>query len=162
MCRQCPRVYARASETERRSTSASCSAGGRVPRGSRRPVAEQLAEWRSDRERGPLQDCGREGQADGVEVRLCDHREPKGVRETLAVRLALGGQGEHRLDQRLELECGPSLGEEASCDLARVPETVRGGRRNRDDRAGLCDELGAVDLQAEAPLEDLEALGLEG
>ena len=124
------------------------------------PVAEHPPERRPDRERRTLHRGGREGKPDGVEMRVGDHGEPERVGQPSPVRLALGGEREHRLDQRLERERGPHLAEEAGVALARVPEPVRGSGRNDGDVARLGEELLRADTEADQAVEHLEALGL--
>jgi hypothetical protein len=68
-------------------------------------------------------------------VRLRDHREPQRVRHALAVRLAVGREREHRLDQRLELERRPDLADERDRFVACVPEAVRRAGRDREELA---------------------------
>src|SRR5918911_4115612 len=127
-----------------------------------RPVAQEPAEGRADRERGPLQEGRREGQAHGVEVRPRDHGEPERVRQSPAVRLALAGEREHRLDHRLEPERGPHLAEEPGLGLAGVPEAVRRPWLDGRDPSGARDDLLIADSQADRAFEHLEAFGLVG
>ena len=123
-----------------------------------RLVAEGAAERGTEREPDPLDERRREGQADGVEVRIGDHREPERVRHSLAVRLAVGGQREHRLEQRLELEGGPHLADEVRLLVTCVPEPVRRPGRHRQPPARARDELLPPDLEADAAAKHLEAL----
>jgi hypothetical protein len=67
-------------------------------------VSEETAERCGGRECGLLQEGGRAWELDGVEVGVGDDGEPEWVGEALAVGLAFGCEGEHRFDQRLELE----------------------------------------------------------
>jgi hypothetical protein len=89
-----------------------------------------------------------------------DHREPQRVRHSLPIRLSFLCELEHRLDQRLELERGRDLAEEANLVLAGVPEPVRRTRLDRDHCARPRDQLALSRPQAELALEHLEALGL--
>jgi len=80
----------------------------------------------------------------------------------LLVRLSLRGEGEHRLDQRLELERGPYLAEETCLALAGIPEAMGGARRDHGDVAWSCEERLLADAEAEHAFEHLEALRLKG
>jgi hypothetical protein len=93
-------------------------------------------------------------------VGLRDHGETERVRHPVAVRLAISGEVEHRLDQRLERERGPHLADEAGLDVAAVPEAVRGARLDDDHVARTRHEPLAPDLHADRALDDLEALRL--
>ena len=100
-----------------------------------RAVPEELADRRAEREADPLQERGRERQLHRVEVRVRDHREAQQVRHPLAVRLAVGREGEHRLEQRLELQRRPHLAHEVRDVVAGVPELVRRSRRHDEPLA---------------------------
>jgi hypothetical protein len=91
-------------------------------------------------------------------VRVCDHGEAQQVRHALAVRLAVGGQGEHRLEQRLELQCGADLADELCDVVTGVPEPVRCAGRDGQTVSRSRDELLAPDAEADAAADDLEAL----
>ena len=91
-------------------------------------------------------------------MRVRDHGEPQRVRHALPVRLAVGGEGEHRLEQRLELEGRAHLADEVGLFLAGVPELVRRAGRDGQPLAGAGDELLPADPEADAAAEDLEAL----
>src|SRR5207245_1070487 len=78
-----------------------------------------------------------------------DRGEPERARQPLAVRLAVDGEREHRLEQRLELQRGPHLADEANLVLAGVPEAVRHPRLDRRDLAGAERQLLSADLQPE-------------
>src|ERR1700745_316724 len=91
-------------------------------------------------------------------MRVCHPREPQGVRHALAIRLAVGGEREHRLEQGLELQRGAHLADEVGFLLSRVPHLVRRARGNREPLPGAGDELLAADLEADAATKDLEAL----
>ncbi len=93
-------------------------------------------------------------------MRARDHCEPERVGHPLAVRLALGREAEHRLDERLELERGAYLADEAGLAVAGVPEAVRRAGLDRKDVARLRHDLLVADPEAEPALEHLEALGL--
>ena len=121
-------------------------------------VAEHAAERAAEREPDPLHDGRRERELNRVEVGLRDHREVQRVRHPLAVRLAVGGEREHRLDQRLELQRGPDLADEVRDLVAGVPELVRRAGGHGEALAGAGDELLAADLEADGAAEDLEAL----
>src|SRR4029450_11700835 len=87
----------------------------------------------------PLHPHGREGKSHVIEVSTRNHRESQWVRHAFAVGLAVGGETEHRLDQLLELECGPNLAHEVSLVLSSVPELVwrpRGGSDARGRSGG--------------------------
>ena len=93
-------------------------------------------------------------------MRLRDDGQPERVRHPLAIRLPVGGEPEHRLDQRLELERRADLGAEARGALARVPELVRRARLDHEGLADAGDVPLASDLEAERALDDLEGLRL--
>jgi hypothetical protein len=93
-------------------------------------------------------------------VGLRDHGEPERVRHPLAVGPAVGGEVEHRLDQRLEGERGAHLADEARLDVAVVPEAMDDTRLDDDDLARPGLQPLAADLHADRPLDHLEALGL--
>jgi hypothetical protein len=93
-------------------------------------------------------------------VRLRDHGQPERIRHALAVRLAVGGEREHRLEQRLELERRPHLADKPDRLVARVPELVRRARLDNGDLAGPEGQLLPADLQAERALGDREAFAL--
>jgi hypothetical protein len=82
-------------------------------------------------------------------VRACDHSEPERVRHSFPVRPAFRCEGEHRLDQRLELERRAYLAEEACLALAGVPEAVRRAGRDRCNVAGLRHHLLISDAKPE-------------
>ena len=92
---------------------------------------------------------------------LRDHREPERIRHSLAVRLAVDGQREHRLEQLLELERGPDDGDEVQLVVARVPEPMRRPRLDEHGLVGAGLELLPVELHADSPGDDLELLALE-
>src|SRR5436190_1754641 len=131
---------------------------GRVGGDVRGAVAEDAAERRAQCEADPLHERGRKRQLHRVEVGVGDHGEAQRVGHALPVRLAVGGEGEHRLEQRLELEGGPHLADERRLVVAGVPELVRRPRRNRQAPAGARDELLAADLETDGAAQDLEAL----
>ena len=89
---------------------------------------------------------------------LRDHREVQRVRHALAVRAAFGREVEHRLNQRLELQCRPDLADEVSDFVAGVPELVRRARGHREALARAGDELLPADSEADRAAEHLEAL----
>ena len=126
-----------------------------------RAVAEEPPERSAEGEAGLLQPRRREREPHGVEVGLRDHGEPKRIRHSLPVRLAVGSEREHRLEQRLELERRPHFADEADRLLACVPEAVRGAGLDGGDLAGPEQELLAAGLQAERSRGDGEALALE-
>ena len=68
---------------------------------------------------------GRAGAGRCRSVALRDHGEPQRVRHALPVRLAVGGEREHRLEQLLELESGADDADEVELVVAGVPELVR-------------------------------------
>src|SRR5204862_2461437 len=84
--------------------------------------------------------------------------EAERVRHPFPVDLAVGCEGEHRLEQRLELKRGPDLADELRDVVARVPETVTRPGGNRQPLPGPCNGLHASDLEADGAAEDLEAL----
>ena len=87
-------------------------------------VAERSSERRPDGKCGSLQRHGREREPNGVEVLPGDHGEAHRARQAALAGLALGGEGEHRLDQRLEPERRPDLQEEACRLVCGIPEPV--------------------------------------
>ena len=99
------------------------------------------AERGARRERRALDPGGHLRQPHRVEVCARDHGQPERIGHALAVRLAVCGEREHRLDQRLELERGAHLAEEARVGVAGVPEAMRRARLDRHDLAGPGDDL---------------------
>ena len=76
--------------------------------------------------------------------------------------LAFRGEREHRLDQRLELECRVDLAEEACLLGACVPELMRCSGRDDELVAFVCTNGLAADAEVERSVDDVEALGLGG
>jgi hypothetical protein len=93
-------------------------------------------------------------------VGVGDHCETKRVGHALAVRPAVVGEPEHRLDQRLELQRRADLGPEARVGLARVPELVRRTGIDAERLTRLCHDRLLAGLERDLALEDLERLGL--
>src|SRR6187551_3576037 len=107
------------------------ASGGRSPelrdgRSGRvlRRVADQAADRGAGRESGLLDRAGDARSADVVEVLVRDDGHAHRVRHALLVRLAVGGEGEHRLEEGLELEGGADLRREACLVGADVLEAV--------------------------------------
>ena len=85
--------------------------------------------------------------------RSAPSRSPRagtGSRHALPVRLAVGGEREHRLEQRLELQRRPDLADEPDRLVAGVPELVRRSGLDDRDLAGPERQLLAADLQRRA------------
>src|SRR4029450_1374154 len=93
---------------------------------------------------------------------LRDHGELKRVRQALAVRLSVGCEPEHRLDQLPHLQRRTPLADEVSLVRARVPELVRRPGRNGDPLAGAGEDFLAPETEADRAAKDLETLLLEG
>src|SRR5215218_3122001 len=127
-----------------------------------RLVAEQPTDRRPDREPHTLHPGRWERQAHRVEGCVRDDGQAQGVWHPLPVRLALGGEGEHRLDELFELQRRTHLARETGFLLARVPETVGGPRRDGEPLSGTRDELLPSEPKAYRTPEDLETLFLMG
>ena len=125
------------------------------------PIAEEPADRRSEHKAGALDPCGRERESHGVEVCVCDHREPQGVGHTVLVRLAVPREREHRLDQPFELQSGPHLTHETCSSVAVVPELVRRAGRNEDAVTWSGWQFLAIHLERDRALDDLEELLLK-
>jgi len=123
-------------------------------------VAQETADRGAQRKAETLQRRGRERKLDVGEVMLRDHGEPERVRHPLPVRLADGGESEHRLDQLLELACGADFTAKHELVFAGVPPLVR--RTGIDDQrlAGARLDQFPADLRAERAADDLERLRL--
>ena len=93
-------------------------------------------------------------------MRVGDDGEADRVRHAPRVRLAVGGEGEHRLEEPLELERRADLAAEAGPCVAGVAEAVHGARLDGDDLSGAGDDLRAPVPELERALEHLEALAL--
>jgi hypothetical protein len=91
-----------------------------------------------------------------------DHGEPERIRQAAAVRPAVGGEREHRLDECLEAERGADLGDEAQLAVGRVAEPVQRAGLDHHDVAGPGDDLLAADRELGLAGDDLEPLRLEG
>ncbi len=101
-----------------------------------------------------------DGQADIGEVMVRDQSEGERGRHALAVRLAVGCEREHRLDPRLELQCGAHLAQEAHDLVGAVREAVRRAGLDHDRLAGAeLDRLAAL-LDAQGAGDDGEAFAL--
>src|SRR5437763_4749786 len=122
--------------------------------------AEEASDRSAEDEPRLLQPGRRERQPHGVEMRVRDHGEAQQVGHALPVRLAVGGEREHRLEQRLELQRRADLADEPDRLIARVPETVRGAGLERYELARAEGLLLPAGLQPELPGLDREALAL--
>jgi hypothetical protein len=100
---------------------AASASRGRVDR----LVAQEPTERCAQSESHPLHPLRREGEPHVVIVGAGDDGQPQRVRHALPVRLAVGREAEHRLDQPLELERRPDLADEVRLVVAGVPELVR-------------------------------------
>jgi hypothetical protein len=126
----------------------------------RRAVPEASSKRSAERETGFLQPRRRVRQPHRLEVRLRDHGEPEQVRHALPIRLAVCGQREHRLQQRLELERRPHFADEAHLAVARVPEAMRSSGLDDEHLVALERQLVSADLEPQRPVDHGEALGL--
>src|SRR5713101_711282 len=97
-----------------------------------------------------------------VEVGAGDHRQPQRIRHALSIRLAVSGEREHRLEQRLELKGGSHLADEPHFVLAGVPETMWRSWFDDGDLAPAERALVLADFEAERALDHGEALALRG
>src|SRR5581483_5211904 len=145
---------------ERGARRSDCECGGEAVRLVRVAVAEEAAEGCRESE-----DClqhPRRGkrQLDRVEMCLGDRGKAERVRHALPVRLAVDGEREHRLEERLELQGGPDLADEANRLVAGVPEAVRHAGLDGGDVAGAQRQFLAAHLQPERAARDGEALAL--
>ena len=95
-------------------------------------------------------------------MRVRDHSETQRVGHALAVRLAVGREGEHRLDELLELQRGPNLAHEVGLVAARVPELVGSPGRNGHSVSRPGRVLLATEAEADRAAQDFEALLLRG
>ena len=125
-------------------------------------VAGEVRQRHRGERREVLQPGRDAGQADDVAMRAGDRSHAHGVGHALAVRLAVAGEAEHRLDQRLELQGGADDAVEHDGLVAGVPELVGGAGLDDGTLAALEPDALATDPQLEGALDRGEGLGLAG
>ena len=91
-----------------------------------------------------------------------NHGQPQRVRHAFPVRLAVGREREHRLEEGLELKRRADFADEADMFLACIPETMRRSGLDHGDLARPERHLLASHLEAELSRCDGEALALGG
>ena len=130
------------------------------PAGSRRRSRRGEASGMADSVARSCSQAGMPAQADDVAMRAGDRGHAHGVRHALAIRLAVAGEAEHRLDQRLELQRGADYAVEHDGLVAVVPELVGGAGLDDGALAALELDALATDAQVERALDRGEGLGL--